>query len=187
MDLDRPVKIPEVPGKITFDRKNDAVYVRYLISNRYDRERKYAIPQRKEIGVRIENMPTMMMPNENYIKYFTREGKEMKDAEGTGEILTETEEEYSERRVLYKRYRAFFEELFYEIKAQSRGRLEAVVPEYQVAAVNRVLRPLKEMMEGEEYSEMLEMIEESGMSYGDAVVLLCNYKTALSRYYSERL
>ena len=187
MNTDRPVKIPEIPGKIVLTEVNGAHYVKYLVGQEYDRIRKFSIPKRVVIGTQIENMPTMMMPNENYLQYFSKEGKEMQDTEENGEILTETEKEYNERRARYKRYRAFFEELFYEIKAQSRGRLETTVPEYQAAAVNRILRPLKEMMEGEAYSEMLELIDESGMSYGDAVVLLCNYKTALSRYYSERL
>ena len=78
-----------------------------------------------------------------------------------------------------------------------RGRLEAIVPGYQAEAVNKVLEPLRGLMKDERYGELLEMIsmpeedEEGkavgGMSYGNAMILLCQYKTALGRYYSERL
>ena len=195
MTLERPVRIPKIPGKITMWNKDGQNYVRYETGRVYNAEKKYNIPKRVFIGVQIANAPELMMANENYEEYFSPDGRELATMteEEKEEALTKEEEktlsemEYTERRARYKRYRAFFEELFYEIKAQSRGRLETTVPEYQAAAMNRILRPLKEMMEGEAYSEMLELIDESGMSYGDAVVLLCNYKTALSRYYSERL
>jgi hypothetical protein len=48
-------------------------YVKYLVGQEYDRIRKFSIPKRVVIGTQIENMPTMMMPNENYMKYFTGE------------------------------------------------------------------------------------------------------------------
>ena len=191
MTMDRPVKIPEIPGKIIIMEKEGNHYVKYLVGQEYDRIRKFSIPKRVVIGTRIENMPTMMMPNENYMKYFTGEGKEME------EKMTREEQDYGDRRGIYKQYRDFFNELFYEMKSQSRGRLEVIVPGYQAAAVNKVLEPLRELMKEERYGELLEMIsmpeedEEGkaigGMSYGNAMILLCQYKTALGRYYSERL
>ena len=191
MNTDRPVKIPEIPGKIVLTEVNGAHYVKYLVGQEYDRIRKFSIPRRVVIGTRIENMPTMMMPNENYMKYFTAEGKELEKKTG------EEEQDYGERRAIYKQYRDFFNELFYEMKSQSRGRLEAIVPGYQAAAVNKVLEPLRGLMKDERYGELLEMIpmpetdEEGktvgGMSYGNAMILLCQYKTALGRYYSEKL
>jgi len=190
MTMDRPVKIPEIPGKIIIMEKEGNHYVKYLVGQEYDRIRKFSIPKRVVIGTRIENMPTMMMPNENYMKYFTGEGKEMEEKSGE-------EQDYGERRGIYKQYRDFFNELFYEMKSQSRGRLEVIVPGYQAEAVNKVLEPLRELMKDERYGELLEMIsmpeedEEGkavgGMSYGNAMILLCQYKTALGRYYSERL
>ena len=190
MTMDRPVKIPEIPGKIIIMEKEGNHYVKYLVGQEYDRIRKFSIPKRVVIGTQIENMPTMMMPNENYMKYFTGEGKEMEEKIGE-------EQDYGERRGIYKQYRDFFNELFYEMKSQSRGRLEAIVPWYQAAAVNKVLEPLRGLMRDERYGELLEEIsipeedEEGkaigGMSYGNAMILLCQYKTALGRYYSERL
>jgi hypothetical protein len=190
MMIVRPVKIPEAPGKITMTKIGDAHYVKYQTGREYDAERKYNIPKRVVIGVQIENMPTMMMPNENYAEYFTKDGREIaamsewekEETEKTGE-----EEEFRGRWETFQEYREFFLDLFYEIKAQSRGRLETKVPEYQAAAMNEILEPLRELLKGESYGRLLEMISAGETSYGDAMILLCKYKTALGKYYSERL
>ena len=71
-----PVRIPEIPGKISLQKKNDTVYVRYVLRRTYDRERKMTLPEYKVIGVQIERMPSLMLPNENYEVYFDQEGKE---------------------------------------------------------------------------------------------------------------
>jgi len=190
MYSDRPVRIPEIPGKIFFDRKNDAVYVRYLRERKYDPIKKYNVPKYAEIGIQIENMPTMMIPNGNYPDYFTMEGKEiaamseqeMRDAEKARE-----EENFSANWELFKEYRDFFNEVFYEFKAQSRGRLDMKVPEYQATAINEILEPLQGLLKGETYGRLLELISTGETSYGDAMILLCKYKTALGRYYSDKL
>ena len=193
MMIVRPVKIPEAPGKITMTKIGEAHYVKYQTGREYDAERKYNIPKRVVIGVQIENMPTMMMPNENYAEYFTKDGKEIAAMSGweaemrEGTEMTEEEEEYSGKWETFQEYREFFLDLFYEIKAQSRGRLEAKVPEYQTAAMNEILEPLRELLKGESYGRLLEVLTAGETSYGDAMVLLCKYKTALGRYYSEKM
>ena len=59
---------------------------------------------------------------------------------------------------------------------------------YKAENLNRVLTPLKDMMKNEEYAELLGLIEitEDGkaeMSYSDAMILLTQYKSALTKYH----
>ena len=48
------------------------------------------------------------------------------------------------------------------------------------------------MMSGEEYADLLGLIEtaedgEEGMTYGDVMILLTQYKSALTKYHRSRL
>ena len=65
MYLDSLVKIPVVPGRITYRPKASATYVEYLIENVYDPKVKYSRPTRKAIGKLSKSDPGMMQPNEN--------------------------------------------------------------------------------------------------------------------------
>ncbi len=63
---------------------------------------------------------------------------------------------------------------------------------YKAESINKVLEPLKDMMKGEEYSDLLGLIEttedgEEGMTYGDVMILLTQYKSALAKYHRSRL
>ncbi len=71
--LSSPVKIPDVKGKISFNKKADRTYVRYEIGRTYNSTRKNTNPQRVVIGLQIRNAPTLMLPNENYEKYFRKD------------------------------------------------------------------------------------------------------------------
>ena len=70
MYLDFEVKIPEVPGKIGRFTKGGTTYVRYVTGRTYHPEKKYNIPNHKTIGKQSLTDQTMMIPNENYLKYF---------------------------------------------------------------------------------------------------------------------
>ena len=70
MYLDFEVKIPEVPGKIGRFTKGGTTYVRYVAGRTYHPEKKYNIPNHKTIGKQSLTDQTMMIPNENYLKYF---------------------------------------------------------------------------------------------------------------------
>ena len=60
---------------------------------------------------------------------------------------------------------------------------------YKAESINKVLRPLREMMKDEEYAGFLGLIETGdgedgeGMSYSDAMILLTQYKSALAKYH----
>ena len=60
------VKIPQIKGKITINREK---YVFFEYNRVYHPEKKYNIPQRVTIGHVDESDPTMMHPNDNYLKY----------------------------------------------------------------------------------------------------------------------
>ena len=62
----KPIKIPDVRGKISFRKKADSVYVQYEIGRTYNAARKNTSPKRVVIGLQIRNAPTLMLPNENY-------------------------------------------------------------------------------------------------------------------------
>lgn len=64
------VKIPDIPGKITYRTKGNTTYVEYEYGRVYDKERQFTIVNRKTIGKRSEADPTVMQPNENYMKFF---------------------------------------------------------------------------------------------------------------------
>ena len=54
-----------------------------------------------------------------------------------------------------------------------------------------MLLPLKEMMKGEEYAELLGLIStaedgEEGMNYGDVMILLTQYKSALTKFHRKQ-
>lgn len=70
MYLDFEVKIPDVPGRIGRFTKGGTTYVRYVESRIYHSDRKYNIPNHKTIGKLSATDSSMMIPNENYLKYF---------------------------------------------------------------------------------------------------------------------
>jgi len=68
--LDAMVKVPDIPGKITYRTKGNTTYVEYEYGRVYDKERQFTIANRKTIGKRSEADPSVMQPNENYMKFF---------------------------------------------------------------------------------------------------------------------
>lgn len=73
MYLDFLVKIPISGGKITYRRKGETDYIYYEYTRIYQRGSNITNPKRATIGKRDKNDPTMMIPNENYLKYFPGE------------------------------------------------------------------------------------------------------------------
>ncbi len=182
MYSDTPVKIPDIPSKISFRKYKENCYVQYLTGRKYNREKKYTIPVKKTIGIRLAHMQTMMLPNDNYERYFNREGVPMADQ------LTTGEEQYIQDRNIYALYADFFQELYYEIKQQSRKNLSSVVTSYTAQSINRILKPLMELMQNEDYAECLSLVripdeDNPGMTYADVMILMTQFRTALSKYH----
>ena len=84
-----PVKIPEIPKKIRFKEKDGTQYVQYLEGRKYDSNKKHNVPDWVNIGKRIESMPSMMYPNDNYERIFCDEEREAMEENKTGEISPE--------------------------------------------------------------------------------------------------
>lgn len=63
------VPVP-VQQKIVRQKKNDVTYVDYEYDRVYDKDKKYTKPRRSTIGKVSPDDPSMMWPNQNYLKFF---------------------------------------------------------------------------------------------------------------------
>jgi hypothetical protein len=70
MYLDFLVKVPEKTGRITTNKKKDTIYVEYAYERKYNPAKKYTVSKRTTIGKLSKDDLTMMIPNENFLKYF---------------------------------------------------------------------------------------------------------------------
>ena len=70
MYMDCEIEIPDVPGKINQVKKGNTIYIRYVVGRTYYADKKYNIPDQRIIGKRSDRNPDMMIPNENFLKYF---------------------------------------------------------------------------------------------------------------------
>lgn len=68
MYLDCQVEIPNEP--VTRFKKGKATYIRYAAGRIYNAEKKYNVPDHKTIGKLVSEDSMMMIPNENFLKYF---------------------------------------------------------------------------------------------------------------------
>lgn len=190
--LNKPVLIPKVPGKITFAKRGGSTYILYELQRKYDPNRKYNVPERVGIGVQIPGRPEMMLPNENYLTFFSKEDEKMTNEEKV------TVWEYANEREYGMMLRDFFDQLFFEFQMQSRKKPNQIVNEYKVERLNRVLKPLKEIMKGEAYAALLEEIpmpeerEEDGqvflvgLTYSDVALMMTQFKGAVNRFFRRR-
>ena len=110
-----PVRIPEIPGKISFLKSEDKEYVRYLRERKYNAERKYNQPEWITIGRRCETMPGLMVPNDNYETIFMN-----KEEAPMSEEMTPEEAEFIRKNKTYGMYNPFFDALYHEFRQQSR-------------------------------------------------------------------
>ena len=69
MYLDFMVPVPTGKG-IVKQKKNDVTYVDYEYDRTYDRDKQYTRPRRSTIGKLSSDDPSMMWPNQNYLKFF---------------------------------------------------------------------------------------------------------------------
>ncbi len=140
-----PVKIPELPGKIFLDRRDTGVYVKYLLGREYDRGRGFYVPEYKMIGVQLEHMPGLMLPNDNYEAYFDSRGIELSEPAqeqedgAAGPAPTEEEETYIRKREIFKTYVPYFNDLFYEIRGQSKRSQHEKISDYLIRSLNAML------------------------------------------------
>ena len=188
----QPVLIPDIPGKISFKKKNGSEYVQYLTERRYDPVRKYTVPEKKIIGIRIPSLPDMMLPNENYYQYHLSEGgKTMNEEQGKAAKV------YEKDRKQFVMLRDLFDQMYYEFQLQSRRKPDDPVNSYKAMKINSILEPLRKMMAQEDYAEYLDLVDATqeeqagsppaGRTYSDVALLLTQYKGAMKRFFSEKI
>ena len=182
-----PVPIPKARGKITIRKHNGSEYIQYETGRTYDPARKYNIPERKIIGIRIPSLPEMMLPNENYPLYFKGEAQ-------MNEEQKQRARAYGHSRTMFAVYRELFDRMYYEFQIQSRRKPDAKVNAYKAQKIDSILTPLREMMSGEAYAPYLDLIGEAadesgdgGKTYSDVALMLTQYKGAMARFISERM
>ena len=73
MYLKSTVKIPEVESGISEKKIKGTTYIYYEYGRKYYPDKKYTVPQCTSIGKRSPDDPSMMYPNDNYLKYFPDE------------------------------------------------------------------------------------------------------------------
>ena len=212
----KPVKIPEVAGKISFMKKTDRTYVRYEFGRTYNPVKKSTIPQRAIIGLQIRNAPTLMLPNENYEKYFGKDGDEKMTAK---ERMTA--ENFEAMSNDFWMLNCMFEQLYFEFQIQAHRNPHFVVNAYKIQRINKILVPLKQLMEDKPYGAFLEIPPEPvevpdneplittaldpadgspeeqrlrsgktklvGLDYSDIALLLTQYKGAMTRFAGDCL
>ncbi len=187
MYLDRAVLIPKTKG-ISYKKVGESCYVLYELGRKYDPDKQYTVPERVQIGLQIPAQPDMMLPNENYLQYFSleMEKREEKEMKLTGE--------YEEKRQKQNVLRELFLSMYHEMMTLSKKLPGETVNEEKVVRLNKVLEPLREMLQQEEYADFLEMSpmpeEEKGkmkgLTYSDVAILLNHYKNLMNRYFRKR-
>ena len=192
--ISKPVKIPDVPGKITLRERGDRVYVLYEIGRTYNPALQINTPQRKMIGQQIRNAPDMMLPNENYEQFFAN-GEEIMSNEELVKVR-----DYEKIRGEYRMLNSLFEQLYYEFQIMAHRSPHYVVNAYKMRQINKVLEPLREIMKDEVYARFLEKLEEpemvtdpdgneklTGLDYSDVALALTQYRGAMTRFAADRL
>lgn len=93
--------------------------------------------------------------------------------------------------------RDLFNEMYAEINEMKKKKPDGVVNAFKVERVNRVLQPLYDMMKDEPYISYLEIVPEpteekagrstveAGLTYSDVMLILSQYKGALSQFWSK--
>ena len=70
MYLKIAVKIPESEKGISEKKIKGTTYIYYEHGRKYYPDKKYTVPQCTSIGKKDNSNPSMMFPNDNYLKFF---------------------------------------------------------------------------------------------------------------------
>ena len=190
--LGEPVKIPDLPGKICLQKKQDRIYVMYEIRREYNREKKCTVPTRVMIGQQLRSAPEWMMPNMNYARFFSRE------MENTTEEEREAAMENAEIRNEFRMLQNQFDQMYYEFQLLARKNPNEIVNSYKIEQINMVLEPLRELMAEKPYLKFMRKISEPqkvsgkdgkerivGLNYSDISLLMTQYKGAITRFSAD--
>ena len=113
MYYDFTVPVPKVQGKIIRKPKGDTVYVLFQYGQKYNKEKKYSVPQRTIIGKIDSSDHTVMYPNEKFEEYFPNSTmpEELPEAYrscalriGSYAVIRKVISEYKLKEMLFKRF-----------------------------------------------------------------------------------
>ena len=113
MYYDFTVPVPKVQGKIIRKPKGDTVYVLFQYGQKYNKEKKYSVPQRTIIGKIDSSDDTVMYPNEKFEEYFPNNTmpEELPEAYrscalriGSYAVIRKVISEYKLKEMLFKRF-----------------------------------------------------------------------------------
>ena len=71
MYLNFTVKIPDVAGKLLYEKRGEITYVKYEYDRVYVPEKKYTLPKRATVGKVSPSDKSMMQPTGGLIDYGT--------------------------------------------------------------------------------------------------------------------
>ena len=133
----KPVRIPYKDGKTVIASRGASRYVLYETEQKYDPGKQYYIPIRKVIGTQIPEQPEFMLPNEKYRELFP-------DINASKNMELEN---YVRERDRTARARAYFDQVYFEFMMLSRRMPERRLSANKARRINRVLRPMMELLE----------------------------------------
>lgn len=111
--------------------------------------------------------------------------------------MTKMKETLQSERDRFDMLRDLFNEMYSEINEMKKKKPDGVVNAFKVERINRVLKPLYELMKDEPYASYLEMIPEpkeektgrsaveTGLTYSDVMLILSQYRSGLSQFFQK--
>ena len=93
--------------------------------------------------------------------------------------------------------RDLFNEMYAEINEMKKKKPDGVVNAFKVERINRILKPLYDLMKNEPYTSYLELVPEpieekagrstveAGLTYSDVMLILSQYKGGLVQFFQK--
>ena len=100
-------------------------------------------------------------------------------------------------REYFDMLRDLFNETYAEINEMKKKKPDGVVNAFKVERINRVLKPLYDLMKDEPYISYLELVPEpteeksgrstveAGLTYSDVILILSQYKGGLGQFFQK--
>ncbi len=99
----------------------------------------------------------------------------------------------------FEMLRALFNELYVEIDEMKKKKPDGVVNAFKVERINRVLKPLYDLMKDEPFVSYLELVQqpseektgrgtiivETGLTYSDVMIILSQYKGSMNQFWRK--
>ena len=133
----------------------------------------------------------MMLPNENYLRYFVTADR------GASNEKEEETLAFGQKMAQWEKLRDDFDHIYYDFQTVSRGRWNEVVSPDSVTMINGILAPVIEMLKEEEKGARLGLIPDpveqnvggvkgyEGKTFEYVNFLLGQFKGAIGRFFQK--